>query len=402
MGESRLRLLFASIHSYLDPSSGAAIATRDMMELLAARGHDCRVLCAGLLDFQSETSVDRHLEEWAVPVRRARALLGDGLAVEVRDLTLGGVRITLMPTASSRMGISPDRAEGEALLRLADQTFARFRPDALLTYGGHPVSLELMRRARGAGIPVVFAIHNLSYTRADHFAGVSATVVPSHFSRDYYETRLGLRSQVIPNLIRFNRVVAPERDPRYLTFINPQPGKGVTVFARIASELGRRRPDIPLLVVEGRGKVDWLARLPLDLSGLANLHRMENTPDPRHFYRVTRVLLMPSLCSETFGRVAVEAAANGIPVLASDRGALPETVGGAGQTYCIPARRTPASGLIPEAEEVTDWIRAVERLWDDPHFEADQRARALESVKRWDPEALLDRYESLIHAIQRT
>ena len=31
------RLLFASIHSYLDPASGAALATRELLELLAAR-----------------------------------------------------------------------------------------------------------------------------------------------------------------------------------------------------------------------------------------------------------------------------------------------------------------------------------------------------------------------------
>ena len=44
-----------------------------------------------------------------------------------------------------------------------------------------------------------------------------------------------------------------------MTFINPQPDKGAAVFARIALELGRRRPDIPLLVVEGRGTSDALA-----------------------------------------------------------------------------------------------------------------------------------------------
>ena len=31
------RLLFASIHSYLDPASGAALATRELLELMAAR-----------------------------------------------------------------------------------------------------------------------------------------------------------------------------------------------------------------------------------------------------------------------------------------------------------------------------------------------------------------------------
>ena len=32
------KLLFASIHSYLDPSSGAALATRELLELLAHAG----------------------------------------------------------------------------------------------------------------------------------------------------------------------------------------------------------------------------------------------------------------------------------------------------------------------------------------------------------------------------
>jgi hypothetical protein len=49
------------------------------------------------------------------------------------------------------------------------------------------------------------------------------------------------------------------------------------------------------LLVEGRGTSDVLARLPLDLSGLTNLDRMANTPDPRDFYRVSRAVLMPSL-----------------------------------------------------------------------------------------------------------
>ncbi len=134
-----------------------------------------------------------------------------------------------------------------------------------------------------------------------------------------------------------NGPLTPGASRGYVTFINPQPEKGVTVFARIALELGRRRPDIPLLVVEGRGTADGLAGLPVDLSGLTNLHRMANTPNPWDFYRVSRVVLMPSLWRESLDRVPIEAMANGIPVLASDRGALPETPpGGCWVRVCDP------------------------------------------------------------------
>jgi hypothetical protein len=44
-----------------------------------------------------------------------------------------GLRVTLMPTTSSRVERSPDRGKGETFLKLADQVLDRFRPDVLLT-----------------------------------------------------------------------------------------------------------------------------------------------------------------------------------------------------------------------------------------------------------------------------
>ena len=67
---------------------------------------------------------------------------------------------------------------------------------------------------------------------------------------------------------------------------------------------------------------------------------MPNTPDPRKFYAATKLLLMPSLM-ENAGFVAMEAMTNGIPVLASNRGGLPETIGDAAPMIDIPARYTP-------------------------------------------------------------
>jgi hypothetical protein len=51
------RLLFASIHCYLAPSSGVARCTRELLEAPAARGADRRVFSAAALDSQHETSL---------------------------------------------------------------------------------------------------------------------------------------------------------------------------------------------------------------------------------------------------------------------------------------------------------------------------------------------------------
>src|SRR5579885_1071380 len=151
------KLLFASIHCDLDPSSGAALATRELLELLAARGWDCRALSCGILDYQRETSMDELLTtlELGGSARWAHASLGRGGVAEVADLTVSGVRVTVMPTASSRPERAPNPLEGGKFLDLARQALDRFRPDVLLTYGGHAVSLELMRLARAGGTPVV-------------------------------------------------------------------------------------------------------------------------------------------------------------------------------------------------------------------------------------------------------
>ena len=77
------------------------------------------------------------------------------------------------------------------------------------------------------------------------------------------------------------------------------------------------------MIVESRAAADELTKLPVDLSSLTNLNRMANTPDPRDFYRISRVVLVPSL-TENAASVAREALANGIPVLASQAPPWPD------------------------------------------------------------------------------
>jgi glycosyltransferase involved in cell wall biosynthesis len=139
----------------------------------------------------------------------------------------------------------------------------------------------------------------------------------------------------------------------------------------------------------------------LDLSGLTNLHRMANTPDPRDFYRVSKLVLMPSLWWESFGRVAAEAMINAIPVLASRRGALPEILAEAGFLFDVPARYMPEACLVPSAAEVTPWVETILRLWDDPVFFEHERERSLKAAKAWRPERILPQFEAFLGGVAR-
>jgi glycosyltransferase involved in cell wall biosynthesis len=190
-------------------------------------------------------------------------------------------------------------------------------------------------------------------------------------------------------------------DGRYVTFVNPRPEKGAAVFARIARELGQRRPDVPLLVVEGRARAADLRRYGLDLDAADNLHVMANTPDPRDFYRVSRLVLVPSLWPESFARVVAEAAANGIPALASRRGGLPETLTGCGFLLDVPVRCVADHGQVPTAEEVAPWLDLIVRLWDNSASYDEQRRRCLTAAEAWRPESLVPRYEEFFADVLR-
>ena len=78
------------------------------------------------------------------------------------------------------------------------------------------------------------------------------------------------------------------------------------------------------------------------------------------------VALAPSRCEEACPYSVLDALATGVPVLASDRGGLPDLVG--------------PSAALP-AEDTGAWTRALESLWRDPERRAGAGEAALASAR---------------------
>jgi D-inositol-3-phosphate glycosyltransferase len=155
-----------------------------------------------------------------------------------------------------------------------------------------------------------------------------------------------------------------------------QPLKGPDVAIRALHELGRR--DALLLIVggasgnEGDGEVARAHQL-VDELGLHDRVRFV-PPQPHHilssYYRAADVVIVPSR-SESFGLVALEAAACGIPVVASAVGGLQSLVDDG------------VNGFLIERRDPAEFAAAITRILDDPLLAASMSVASAARAKRY-------------------
>jgi glycosyltransferase involved in cell wall biosynthesis len=255
---------------------------------------------------------------------------------------------------------------GEIDALVSDETALRI-PDLYLTYGSSEAEVRRRAKVRAAGTKVIFLLRNLAYYHPRSFSEADVILTPSRFSSEQYRARSGVDTVPLPPCLCPDDSVAPLVEPVFCTFINPSPEKGVSFFLSVLQAATEKRRDIPFLVVESRGSGLLLQAAAgatrMDLTA-ANLYIARNTAEPWRIYSVTRVLLVPSTGPETAGLVALEAQLNGIPVIASDRGGLPETVSSGG--FILPVWDATAGG---EPSQVAGtWLELICRLYDEPDF----------------------------------
>ncbi len=201
------RLLFCSWHSYLDPSNGAALCTRDLWELLASRGWECKTFCGPALDFNG--TIPQVVQDLGVSFVE-KPWTEDGLAFSMFHYAQGGVPVSIFDLPGRPAKGSPTPVDGRVFLDLCNKVLDQFKPDVLLTYGGNWVVRGIMEAARRRKIRVAFALHNFAYEKAgDLFAKVDAVLVPSRFAQAHYQKVLGLETTPIPGRGTGQRSVAP-------------------------------------------------------------------------------------------------------------------------------------------------------------------------------------------------
>jgi glycosyltransferase involved in cell wall biosynthesis len=281
----------------------------------------------------------------------------------------------------------------------------RFAGPIDIAHAAHPLLLPSSRAAR------VITVHDLDFldhperTRAeirrdyatlapDHARRADLVVAVSQHTASLVASRLAVPAERLVVCRPGAGDVVPRPEPPGagpILFVGTiEPRKNLPVLFEAYERVLRRRPDAPDLILAGKtveqsgAILQYLAsRTPL--TGHVQQRGYVSDEERQQLYRDASMLVLPSL-EEGFGFTALEAMQIGVPVVASNRGALPEVVGSA--------------GLLVDPKDPEGFALAIESLLADSglrHRQADAgRARAREFSWTTSAAGLLEAYRDLL------
>ncbi|MFZ4541989.1 MAG: glycosyltransferase [Rickettsiales bacterium] len=261
----------------------------------------------------------------------------------------------------------------------------RTKLDVIIVLARQPVRMAL--EAQRLNIPVLMNLQDVVFT--DHGGDFSVLsdvpcVANSQFTAEKYSKAFGVKPVIIHPLMEPEAYrTATTREN--VTFINPQPSKGVDIALNIAREC----PEIPFVFCEGWPlESDARQKLEAQIAPLPNVTLVPNTGNMSEIYGKSKIVLTPSRWEEAFGRVACEPQFSGIPVVSSNVGGLPEAVGKGGM-------------LVDPNAPIGDWVNAVKKLWSDDTFYKSKSAAAIQHMNEADLniESLTSYWEKVIQEV---
>ena len=346
-----MRILYAlGRHFVPERRSGAELSAHTLLQILTAEGQQCEVVAVAA-------------RGWRLLKNRIQALAWR------RPLAY----------LDRRNGYITHRAFPGGVVQLVGERIAEFRPDLVITaLEASPAIAAVAVRAR---VPVLLSILDNLYLWLDGplpETPLMGLICNSLFTRDRVRERFGLSPEVVYPCVRFEDYRITRIEPRFVTFVNPVYHKGLDKALRLAKLLPHRRFQF----VRG-WKQPWRIALENELRvrAAANVTYRWRTSDMRSIYARTKVLVVPSLWEESFGRVILEAQVSGIPVIATRIGGIPEALGSGGI-------------LLPPDAPAEEWATAVESVLNDDALRArlSEQARANTERPEFDPQRIASHF----------
>ena len=373
----RLRILMVSAH-YPPIVNGYAIQCRDTSDLLAARGHDVRVLTT------------------AGPARAA----GDGAPrlTRLRNAPSEGY-VSLHPAYLARQ--LRRRWIFQANARECDAVTRAFRPDVALVWQFDTIGLAVVRALHRRGVPVVFNVgdyslgtlvallrrrsrpldharqwlHDVDIAQLDlsHLILVSSELRAWYQAQGFPARDMTVIHNGIPSAAIAQAPPPPGPGTRMLFVGRLHPTKGVSLAIQALAIANRRGGPTLTLDIVGTGDPDYVAQLRALVGRLGAGDRVRFL-GPRDratvlgLYREYDVLLFPGAWVEPFGITVIEAMAQGLPVIALDRGGPSEII------------RHMVDGVLVRDDGADAYAEAIRMVADAPSLRSRLGAAAIRRV----------------------
>lgn len=395
------KILWYSIPTLHDNTNGAAIHNKILLEALAARGIQVKVLNAMVADDVRGLAI----------FNRIAHQLNDTPQRKYLQFTDAGVEYVVIKT-KGHLAPEVTTADQGQIFSVFVQFLEKFQPDVVMGYSADLFSCILRHEAKIRGIPVVYALCNgLHHTFS--FADCDLIFSPSEATAKLYHDMDGIDVKAVGQFIYRDRVTSNpnKRDPKYITLVNPAPEKGLAIFVKLAMAYHQKHPEQRFLVVKSVGNyqrciaaLHYADGAPFLVSGAPNPIPMidvaEHTDDIRLVYALSKVVVTPSVWHESWGCVATEAIFNDIPVLASKSGGLPEAVREGGILLDAPASTQKDYNCLPNDAEIAPWVEALERLVNEDWTEQCRKASSYNDLNQ-SVDRLMTYLEPLLQKGQR-
>ena len=375
--------------SVLDPVAGRFVA--DQVEALAATGmvrplvasfDPADLVGSGRLRSDTAAAIRRRAGD---AIRHHPAVFAAGSGIPVARLPIAGGRD---PSAGPTHAAATRRAALEALADrwLSGRETVVPRPDIVHAHTVYPDGVAAAALARRFGCPLVLTEHasfvgrliadpavRAAYAETARIAGrliaVSRTLAAELVAAlPELETRL----EVVPNAVpldAFRAAPRTERRADELVFVGyRKPSKGIDSLLEAVARVRRDRPTVTLRLIGSSPteaiEAGWRRRIAeLDLADAVRLEPVADRAEVAAALAGASLFVHPSP-RETFGVVAAEALAAGLPVVATDSGGVTEILG-------------------PEPDRVGAVVPP-----DDPIALAAAILRTLGRIESFDPDAL--------------
>ncbi len=392
-----MRILLAHNSTYFPAHGGGDVSNRLLIEALAARGHECVVVC-------------RTAAHGPEPHRKLLATLAE------RDIVA-----TVPETGIVRFGLNGvDVHTATETPNLRDAFARRLQsvcPDVVIASTDDSAQI-LLQTALDSGVPVVYlarATIALPFGPDCAFPSPAKTAVMrraravvgvSRYVADYIRQWGGIQAEALP--ISF---MGPGPFPElgkfsneFVTLANPCVVKGIDIFVGLADAL----PHLKFAAVPtwGTNESDFAK-----LRARPNIAVLDPVEDIDLILSRTRVLLVPSVWAEARSRMVMEAMLRAVPVIASNTGGLPEAK--LGVPYVLPVAPIPNySGnlderMVPVAEaphqDLGPWVEALSKLTSDTQHWREISLASRHAALRFHSEELrIEPFERLLVDLVRT